>query len=77
MSRYGAGKWLNQNWAMTLGLTATLERQYDRGVEEILIPILGGVFYKYDLSEALRDQVVEPFKARNVFAYLIRGSKSL
>ena len=66
----GARKWLNQNWAMTLGLTATLERQYDRGVEEILIPTLGGVFYKYELSEALRDQVVEPFKARNVFAPL-------
>lgn len=66
----GARKWLDQDWAYTLGLTATLERQYDNGVEEVLIPALGNVFYKYELSEALRDGVVEPFEARNVYAPL-------
>ena len=71
--RYGtplASKWLEKDWSYTLGLTATLERQYDDGVDEILLPNLGNVFFKYDLQKALSDGVVEQFEAHNVFAPL-------
>jgi superfamily II DNA or RNA helicase len=49
-----------------LGLSATPERQYDEGLEEILVPALGPVIYKYTYREALRDGVIVPFELRNI-----------
>lgn len=63
--RYGTINHLSflQNYfSSTIGLTATLERKYDNGVSEILIPNIGRVIYSYDISEAIKDQVVEPYK---------------
>ena len=50
----------------TLGLSATPERQYDNGLEEVLVPALGPVIYSYDYGDALRDGVIVPFEMRNV-----------
>ena len=50
----------------TLGLSATPERQYDEGLEQILVPALGPVIYKYTYREALHDGVVVPFELRNI-----------
>lgn len=50
----------------TLGLSATPERPYDDGLNEVLIPALGQVIYKYSYREALRDGVIVPFEVRNV-----------
>lgn len=50
----------------SLGLSATPERQYDNGLEGILVPSLGPVFYKYAYEDALRDGVIVPFQLRNI-----------
>lgn len=63
--RYGTDKnlsFLDHNFYSTIGLTATLERKYDDGVERILIPKIGRVIYNYDITEALNDGVVESYK---------------
>ncbi|UGV25989.1 DEAD/DEAH box helicase [Rhodopseudomonas boonkerdii] len=50
----------------TLGLSATPERPYDEGLEEVLIPKLGNIIFRYTYKDALRDQVIVPFELRNV-----------
>lgn len=50
----------------SLGLSATPERQYDDGLNEVLIPALGPVFYEYSYANALEDQVIVPFQLRNI-----------
>jgi superfamily II DNA or RNA helicase len=50
----------------TLGLTATAERDYDNGLEEILIPTLGPIVYRYSLADARKDGVVSDFEVLNV-----------
>lgn len=50
----------------TLGLSATPERPYDEGLEEILIPKLGNIIYRYTYKDALRDKVIVPFELKNV-----------
>ena len=65
--RYGTEKnlsFLKKNFGSTIGLTATLERMYDDGVEEILKPNLGEVVYAYDVKQALDDGVVENYKMK-------------
>lgn len=50
----------------TLGLSATPKRQYDDGLNEVLVPALGPVIFNYDYRDALRDKVIVPFELRNV-----------
>ena len=50
----------------SLGLSATPQRQYDDGLNEVLIPKLGPVIFQYSYSDALRDRVIVPFALRNV-----------
>lgn len=50
----------------SLGLSATPERPYDDGLEEVLVPGLGPVIYQYTYEDALRDKVIVPFELRNV-----------
>lgn len=50
----------------SLGLSATPERQYDDGLNQILIPSLGPVIYEYGYPEAKRDGVIVPFVLKNV-----------
>ncbi len=50
----------------TLGLSATPERPYDEGLEEVLIPKLGKIIYRYTYKDALRDKVIVPFELKNV-----------
>lgn len=63
--RYGTEKnlsFLKIPFTSKIGLTATLERKYDLGVESILTPNIGSVVYKYDIKSALDDNVVEKYK---------------
>ena len=56
---YGGGKLrrsLIKDYGERLGLTATLERS-DDAVEKILVPYFGGVCYRYDFHDAIRDGV--------------------
>jgi superfamily II DNA or RNA helicase len=57
---------LNITNSATLGLSATPERQYDAGLDEVLIPALGPVLYRYTYKDALRDKVIVPFLLQNI-----------
>jgi superfamily II DNA or RNA helicase len=50
----------------SLGLSATPERPYDEGLQDVLIPALGSVIFTYDYAAALRDGVIVPFELRNI-----------
>jgi superfamily II DNA or RNA helicase len=50
----------------SLGLSATPERPYDDGMEEILVPNIGKVIFNYTYRDALRDEVIVPFSLHNV-----------
>lgn len=50
----------------SLGLSATPERQYDDGLNQVLLPELGPVIYNYTYKDALEDGVIVPFKLINV-----------
>jgi superfamily II DNA or RNA helicase len=50
----------------SLGLSATPERQYDDGLQEVLVPALGPIIFEYSYKDALRDGVIVPFNLRNV-----------
>ena len=49
-----------------LGLSATPERQYDTFFEDVLVPKIGPVIFRYTYKDALRDGVIVPFTLRNV-----------
>ena len=71
--RYGTSKnlnYLDNNFISKIGLTATLERKYDDGVEEILVPFIGEKIYDYNIKEALIDGVVENYKMVYLRTYL-------
>lgn len=57
---------LQVNSIASLGLSATPERPYDQGLEDVLIPALGPVIFSYDYAAALRDGVIVPFHLRNI-----------
>jgi len=50
----------------SLGLTATAERDFDDGLNEVLIPNLGKIIYEYTIADAREDEVIAPFEIRNV-----------
>jgi superfamily II DNA or RNA helicase len=50
----------------TLGLSATPERPYDSWLDDILVPTLGPILFRYSYREALADGVIVPFTLRNV-----------
>ncbi len=57
---------LQVNTFASLGLSATPERPYDEGLQDVLIPALGAVIFSYDYANALRDGVIVPFELRNI-----------
>lgn len=59
-------KVLDLNPVATLGLSATPERPYDDGLENILVPALGPVIFTYDYAAALADHVIVPFALNNI-----------
>ncbi len=50
----------------SLGLTATAEREYDDGLERVLVPNLGPIIFRYSLAEARKDGVISNFDLFNV-----------
>ncbi len=62
---------LEGTFAATLGLSATPRRQYDRGFEEYVAPVLGPIIYEYGYREAVSDGIVVPFELHNVEVALL------
>jgi superfamily II DNA or RNA helicase len=52
--------------AAAIGLTATADREFDDGLERVLIPNLGPIIYRYTLAQARLDGVVTDFALANV-----------
>ena len=50
----------------SLGLSATPERQYDDGLETVLVPALGPIMFTYGYDEARQDRVITEFVLVNV-----------
>lgn len=59
----------------SLGLSATPEREYDRGFQELVVPALGEIIYSYDYKQAFEDGVVSPFELINVRTDLLPDEK--
>jgi superfamily II DNA or RNA helicase len=57
---------LEGEYAATLGLSATPEREYDTGFAQHITPALGEIIYAYDFVQASRDGVITPFDIVNV-----------
>lgn len=50
----------------SLGLSATPERPYDDGLNDIIVPALGPLIYEYTYRSALGEHVIVPFELRNI-----------
>lgn len=62
---------LRGSWRATLGMSATPEREHDRGLEDRLIPVLGNIVYTYDYGRAAADGVIARFELVNVEVALL------
>ncbi len=71
--RYGTDKHIKifeLPFKSKIGLTATLERKYDDGVERIIKPGIGEIIFDYDMKAALNDGVIENFEMINIKTHL-------
>lgn len=59
-------KAMEGQFAATLGLSATPEREYDEGFNAVIAPRLGPIIYEYTYPEAAADGVISPFSLTNV-----------
>jgi superfamily II DNA or RNA helicase len=59
-------KALSGEYAATVGLSATPERQYDDGFSSYIAPALGPIIYEYDYVQAHAEGVIAPFALNNV-----------
>ncbi len=57
---------LKGSFVATLGLSATPERQYDTGFEDLVQPVLGDVLFRYEYRDAFKDGIIVPFDVVNV-----------
>ena len=49
-----------------LSVISTPQREYDKGFEDHVVPVLGPVIFEYDYARAYKDGVVAPFDLVNV-----------
>lgn len=64
-------KALKGEFAATLGLSATPEREHDEALSQTLIPNLGPIIFEYGYVEAKKDGVIVPFSLINVECQLL------
>ena len=64
-------KALQGEFAATLGLSATPEREYDEGFDAYISPRLGPIIHQYTYTEAAKDGVISPFSLTNVWVDLL------
>ena len=64
-------KALQGEFSASLGLSATPQREYDRGFQEHVVPTLGAVIFEYDYSQAYEDGIIVPFELVNVQVELL------
>lgn len=69
------GKAIIGNYAATLGLSATPERDYDAGFENFMLPNLGKIIYSYGYKDALHDKVICPYELLNVKVELLQHER--
>lgn len=57
---------LQGSYAAALGLSATPERDYDQGFDDLVRPVLGPIIFDYSYVNAARDSIISPFALHNV-----------
>ena len=57
---------LRGKYMATLGMSATPEREYDNAFDEVLVPFLGKIVYRYDLNAASADGLLAAFDLVNI-----------
>jgi len=62
------GRALDAKFSASIGLTATAQRDFDDGLERVLIPHIGPVIFRYTLTQAKTDGVISDFSLVNVRA---------
>ena len=60
----------------TLGISATPERAYDDLFEDVVVPALGPIIFRYDYNDALSDDVIVPFDIVNVYTDMTAEEQS-
>lgn len=64
-------KAMDGEFAATLGLSATPEREYDEGFTALIAPKLGPIIYKYTYRDAAADHIITPFSLNNIHIELL------
>ena len=59
----------------SLGLTATAKRDFDDGLESVLIPAFGKIIYEYTIIDARRDDIIAPFELINIEVPLLENEQ--
>ena len=59
----------------SLGLTATAKRDFDDGLQSILIPAFGKIIYEYTIIDARRDDIIAPFELINIEVPLLENEQ--
>lgn len=67
---------LRGEWKASLGMSATPERDYDSGFEDVIVPAIGEIIYRYDYRRAVHDGVISRFSLVNVEIPLIGEEQS-
>ena len=76
--RYGSDsfyKGINYQWKVTVGLSATPQREYDNYFEDRIVPVLGNLLYEYSYSDAMEDDVINNYDLINIECPLSEGDK--
>ncbi|TWB69787.1 DNA repair helicase RAD25 [Nitrospirillum amazonense] len=64
-------KALDGDFAATLGLSATPEREYDEGFTELIAPKIGPIIYHYTYRDAAAEGIITPFSLINIHVDLL------
>ena len=65
-----------QPFAVTLGMSATPESDYDARLSEVLVPALGPVIFRYTLNEAYADRILSPFELVNIRVRMLASEQT-
>jgi len=76
--RYGSeenSKAFKNQFKYALGLTATAKRDFDDGLQSVLVPAFGRIIYEYTIIDARNDDIISPFELVNIEVPLLEDEQ--
>jgi len=64
-----------KQFKFSLGLTATAKRDFDDGLQMVLIPAFGKIIYEYTIIDARKDEIISPFELINIEVPLLEDEQ--